>query len=422
MPDGKYQFEVVVVGAGPAGIAAACAAAEGGKRVALVDDTPWRGGQIWRGETVTPKSGLAQSWLKRLAKSSVTVLDRTSVVGPAGANVLLAEHPEGGREIYWEQLILATGARELFLPFPGWTLPGVMGPGGLQALVKHGWPIRGQRVVVCGTGPLLLAVADGLRTHGANIVCLAEQADWGSVLQFGLKLWRHPGKIRQGLELKTRLWNVPMRFGVWPARADGETQVRSVTLTDGRKTWTEICDVLACGFHLVPNVELPLALGCELRGGFVAVDQWQRTTRTDIYCAGEPVGIGGAEVALLEGEIAGRAASGKPSAAEALLAQRNSWQSFCAALAVAYALRPELRSLATNQTVLCRCEDVTFGQVQSYSNWRDAKLLSRCGMGACQGRTCGAATQFLFGWGMTSVRPPVLPVHVKNLITKTQTK
>jgi NADPH-dependent 2,4-dienoyl-CoA reductase/sulfur reductase-like enzyme len=97
------------------------------------------------------------------------VLDRTSVIAAPQKNLLLAEHPDGPREIRWEKLILATGARELFLPFPGWTLPGVVGPGGLQALVKNGWPIRGQRVVVCGTGPLLLAVADGLQQHGAKV-------------------------------------------------------------------------------------------------------------------------------------------------------------------------------------------------------------------------------------------------------------
>src|SRR6185437_7153804 len=127
--------------------------------------------------------------------SGAIVLDRTSVIGTPGKGVLLAEHVGLPSEIRWRKLILATGARELFLPFPGWTLPGVMGPGGLQSLVKNGWPIDGKRVVICGTGPLLLAVAKGLQKYGAKIVCIAEQAPLSRVAEFGLSLLRHPAKI-----------------------------------------------------------------------------------------------------------------------------------------------------------------------------------------------------------------------------------
>ncbi len=417
MSERDFQFEIVVVGAGPAGIAAACAAAESGKRVAVVDDTPWLGGQIWRGEQAKPKQPQAQQWLERFAKSGATVLDRTSVIAAPQKNLLLAEHPDGPREIRWEKLILATGARELFLPFPGWTLPGVVGPGGLQALVKNGWPIKGKRVVVCGTGPLLLAVADGLQQHGAKIVSIAEQAPLGRIVNFGFGLLRHPAKIAQGIGIKTRLWDVPFRCGVWAVKAEGETHVQRVTLTDGKKTWVEECDVLACGFNLVPNVELPLALSCELNAGFVRVNDWQVTTAPDVYCAGEPTGIGGADCALTEGQIAGYAASGAAQQAEALFGQRAKWHAFRAALAETYALRAELKKLATDETLLCRCEDVTLGRVRQFSGWRETKLLSRCGMGACQGRVCGAAAKFIFGWDMESVRPPVLPARVASLIT-----
>ena len=149
----KFQFEIVIAGGGPAGIAAACNAVESGKRVALVDDTPWLGGQIWRGEQAKPSVPQAQKWIERFCRSGATLLDRTSIVAAPREGVLLAEYIKGPREIHWEKLIIATGARELFLPFPGWTLPGVIGPGGLQALVKNGWPVSGQRVVVAGSGP-----------------------------------------------------------------------------------------------------------------------------------------------------------------------------------------------------------------------------------------------------------------------------
>ncbi len=417
MSERDFQFEIVVVGAGPAGIAAACVAAESGKRVAVVDDTPWLGGQIWRGEQAKPKQPQAQQWLGHFRKSGATVLDRTSVIAAPQNNLLLAEHPDGPREIRWEKLILATGARELFLPFPGWTLPGVVGPGGLQALVKNGWPIKGKRVVVCGTGPLLLAVADGVQQLGAKIVSIAEQAPLGRIVSFGFGLLRYPAKIAQGIGIKTRLWEVPFRCGVWPVKAEGETHVQRVTLTDGKKTWVEECDVLACGFNLVPNVELPLALGCELSAGFVRVNDWQVTSVPDVYCAGEPTGIGGADCALTEGQIAGSAASGQVERAEALFSQRAKWHEFRSALAETYELRAELKTLTTDDTILCRCEDVPLGRVHQFSGWREAKLLSRCGMGSCQGRVCGAAAKFIFGWGMESVRPPVLPARVASLIT-----
>lgn len=413
-----HEFEIVIVGAGPAGIAAACAAAERCKRVALVDETPWLGGQIWRGQQATPSVPQAQRWLERLRASRVTILDQTSVIAAPQTDVLLAEHPAGPREIRWQKLILATGARELFLPFPGWTLPGVIGPGGLQALVKHGWPIRGKRVVVAGSGPLLLAVADGLKKSGAQVVSISEQAPLANVMKFGFKLVAHPAKLLQGAQIKLRLLGVPHRHGVWPVRAEGDEQLRRVMLTDGARTWTEECDLLACGFGLAPNVELPLALGCALNDGFVRVNRLQATSVPDVFCAGEPTGIGGADCALVEGQIAGYAASGQGAKAESLFSERAVWHQFRAALAEAFTLRPELKSLATDNTLVCRCEDVTLGRMKRFGSWRAAKLQTRCGMGACQGRVCGAAAKVILGWGMESVRPPVLPARVESLISK----
>lgn len=411
------EFEIVIVGAGPAGLAAAYAAVESGKRVAVLDDTPWLGGQIWRGQQAKPSVPQARKWIERFRRCGATLLDSTSAIASPRHCVLLAEHPNGPREIHWQRLILATGARELFLPFPGWTLPGIIGPGGLQALVKNGWPIRGQRVVVAGSGPLLLAVSDGMKKSGAEIISINEQAPWVRVIEFGLGLVAHPGKLLQGAQIKLHLLGVPYRCGVWPVKAEGDSQIRSVTLTDGRRTWTNDCDVLACGFGLVPNVELPLALGCELLDGFVWVDTWQATSEQHVYCAGEPTGIGGADCALVEGRIAGYAASGQLDRAQGLLGQRASWHRFRASLAKAFALREELKSLAADDTLVCRCEDVTFERMKPFNGWRDAKLQSRCGMGPCQGRVCGTASKVILGWGMESVRPPVLPARVGSLVT-----
>jgi NADPH-dependent 2,4-dienoyl-CoA reductase/sulfur reductase-like enzyme len=328
---------------------------------------------------------------------------------------LLAEHPTGPRQIEWERLILATGARELFLPFPGWTLPGNFAPGGLQSLAKHGWPVAGKRIVLAGSGPLLLAVGGGLRKMGASIVSINEQAPLSRLISFGAGLLPWPAKLAQAVRLKWTLRGTPFRCGVWPVGAEGAGQLRAVALTDGRRQWKEECDLLACGFGLVPNVELPLALGCHLDNDFVRVDQWQASSVAGVYCAGELTGIGGADAALVEGEIAGLAASGREDAARRLMARRAAWRRFRAALAAAFALREEVARLAAAETVVCRCEDVRFDRMKSFAGWRDAKLQTRCGMGPCQGRVCGAAARVLFGWGMESVRPPVLPGRVESL-------
>lgn len=420
MTERDLDFEIVVVGAGPAGLAAACAAAEGNHAVALVDETPWLGGQIWRGQQAKLSVPAAQEWFSRFQRSRVALLDQTCVIACPQTGLLLAEQAGQPRQICWERLIVATGARELFLPFPGWDLPGVMGLGGLLNLVKNGWPIDGQRVALAGSGPLLLAAAEGLASHGARVLSIYEQAPLNRVTNFGLRLARHPAKLWQAARLKFSLRSVPYRCGIWPVRAEGGDQIRSVTLTDGHRTWSHECDLLACGFGLVPNVELPLALGCELEEGFVRVDSLQATSVLNVHCAGEPTGIGGAEAALVEGQIAGYAASGQTSRAEALFGRRASWHKFRFDLAKTFALRPELKSLATPETIICRCEDIALGRLRQFQSWREAKLHARCGMGPCQGRVCGPATKMIFGWGMESVRPPICPARVNSLILEHQ--
>ncbi len=415
MANRRLQFEVMVVGAGPAGIAAACTAAERGRKVAVVDNSPWLGGQIWRGDLAHPKRGLARRWLDRLQESGVSVFSNATVFAAPSPQVLLAETPDGVLELGWKKLILATGARERSLPFPGWTLPGVIGPGGLHAMVKSGWPIAGKRVVVAGSGPLLLAAADGLKQAGAQIVLVAEQADWSQVLRFGMSLVRYPGKLVQGLGVKGRLLGVPYRCGCWPIRADGTGSVGRVTLTDGSRTGAEDCDYVACGFHLVPNVELPCLLGCALADGFVRVNEFQQTSLQEVFCAGEPTGIGGADCAIVEGQIAGLAAAEEWDRARSLFNQRASWHHFRLSLQRAFALRPEFRQLADPDTVVCRCEDVRLAALKGCESLRAARLQTRCGMGSCQGRTCGAAVQFLFGWENDSVRPPLFPVRLASL-------
>ena len=173
------DVDVLVVGAGPAGIAAACCAAEAGMRVGVVDDNPCAGGQIWRRDGIGPLSTQASPWLSRLGRVAIKYFANTQILGSPQPFMLLAESSRAVLAIRYQRLILACGARERFLPFPGWTLPGVFGAGGLQALVKSGYGIGKKKVVVAGSGPLLLAVAAFLRKRDANVRLIAEQTPRG---------------------------------------------------------------------------------------------------------------------------------------------------------------------------------------------------------------------------------------------------
>lgn len=411
----RERFDVLVIGGGPAGIAAAVRAADGGVRVGIVDDNANLGGQIWRGGQELAKDTSAAHWISRLRKAGAVFLNGSRVFHQPEAGVLLAEGRDDVHVLRYSKLILATGARERFLPFPGWTLPNVTGVGGLQALVKSGLPIRGKRIVIAGTGPLLLAVAAYLREHGAEIPIVCEQASWSSLARFGTTLVGQPGKIAQGLSLKRQLAGVKFAANSWPLVAHGKSTVEAVEISRAGQTETIACDYLACGFHLVPNLELPLLLGCQLQSGYVRVDDLQRTTVPDVLCAGEPTGIGGVELSLVEGEIAGLVAGGRMAESKKLFGQRSRARSFARALDRTFRLRSELRTLPTAETMVCRCEDVDYARLAGHTSWRSAKLHTRCGMGPCQGRVCGPATEFLFKWNPDSVRPPIFPVRVESL-------
>lgn len=409
------EADIAVIGAGPAGIAAASRAAEAGRRVVLLDENPGPvGGQIWRGAD----KGGARAWRTRLAASGAHVLRGSTVIGrlPSGELLVDAETPF---RVQAPSVVLATGARELFLPFPGWTLPGVSGVGGLQALVKSGYDVRGKKVLIAGSGPLLLAVAASLADRGASILAMVEQADGAVVRGFAMGLWRHPGKLIQAGMLRASLFAVPYWTGAWVVRAEpvSETDntLKAVTLFDGRQEMRVECDLLAIGYGLVPNTHLAHLLGCTLEAGFIRTDD-RMLAAPGVYAAGEPTGIGGVEVALIEGQIAGLAAAGKDEDARRLTGKLRRARAFATHLNQAFALRPEVKKLAKLETVVCRCEDVVWGRIRACSSWRDAKLQTRCGMGPCQGRICGPAVAAMTGWPVGDARPPAASVAMRALL------
>lgn len=405
--------DIVIIGAGPAGLSAALAAAPSGASIVILDDNPLPGGQIWRDGPNAQLPRAAVELREQVAAcANIQIHNGTRVVALAGERGLLLEDVERGWRLDYRKLILCTGARELLLPFPGWTLPGVTGAGGLQALIKGGVPVDGQRVVIAGSGPLLLASAATARSNGAKILRIAEQASWPALARFALKLPRWPNKLLQSFGLYDRTYRADSHV----VAALGTDQLEGVRLNQGGKTVEIECDRLACGFGLTPNVQLGQALGCAIENGAIRIDAWQSSTRAGIYAAGECTGFGGSELALVEGRIAGHAAAGEHESARALWPQRQRWQRFADALRRDFALDPRLNQLAQPDTLVCRCEDVPYSVLAGKPDWTAAKLASRCGMGACQGRVCGAAAKQLFGWQPPAPRPPFSPARVETLL------
>ncbi|TWC46673.1 NADPH-dependent 2,4-dienoyl-CoA reductase/sulfur reductase-like enzyme [Pseudomonas sp. SJZ080] len=405
--------DLLIIGAGPAGMSAALAAASSGARIIVLDDNPLPGGQIWRDGPQACLPNQARQMRERLhAHSNIRHHGGTRVIACCGPRQLLVEDADHGWLIGYDKLILCTGARELLLPFPGWTLPGVTGAGGLQALIKGGLPVQDERVVIAGSGPLLLASAATAKHNGAHVLRIAEQASSMAVAGFALQLPRWPGKLLQSFTLFDRHY----RSGSHVVAALGTERLEGVRLQQQGKIVELACDRLACGFGLIPNTQLGQALGCALDGTALAVDAWQATSQADHYAAGECTGFGGSELALVEGAIAGYAAVGDTAAARQLWPRRTRWQGFAKALNSAFSLNPHLKSLAQADTLVCRCEDVPYAALAGHTDWRAAKLASRCGMGACQGRVCGGALQYLFDWQPSAPRPPFNPARIETLM------
>ncbi len=423
-PGGTEELacDVAVVGAGPAGVAAACRAAESAATTVVLDEAPLPGGQIYRHLAGAEVPAAARPWLERLAVSGAVVRCGASVfdaVAGGGGWKLSAETAAGLCVVRARRVVLATGARELFLPFPGWTLPGVMGAGGAQAMAKTGAGLGGRTAVVAGSGALLLPVAATLAKKGVDVALVAEQAGMAALARFTASLSAFPGKLLEAARYRSAFFDTPYRIGTWVAEARGNGRLESVVLTDGAALFEVPCDLAAVGYGLVPNTELARVCGCVTRAGAVAVDDRQQTSVPGVYGAGEPCGVAGVDVAIAEGQIAGLAAADQlDDAADriALASARDRGRRLGAAMHRAFRPRRELAAAVRPDTVVCRCEDARFSSLAACASAREAKLTARAGMGPCQGRVCGPALAFLFGWDSDTVRPPVKPARMGSLV------
>lgn len=411
-----FSTDILILGAGPAGLAAALSAAAGPGMVTIIDENQTPGGQIWRGGSAQWTDRRAHKlWQGLLNCHNVRIVYGVRVIAAKSSQEFLMEVEGVAQTVKWKKLIICSGARELLLPFSGWTLAGVTGAGGLQALIKGGMPVTRQRVVVAGSGPLLLAVADTVLQAGGEVVAIIENKGTRQLARFFWSLLKgHRGKLLQSLKLFWSLKFVNYLHDGRVVEAKGDHRLHSIVLNHRGKRVELTCDLLACGFGLVPNVEIASMLGCQLQDGSVHVDKSQASSCPNVWAAGESCGIGGVDKALAEGHIAGLAAIGE-RVEESAMQHRTKTRLFASLLQHTFAPDGKLRELCGDNTLVCRCEDVTAERLAEHRDWRTAKLMTRAGMGACQGRVCGAACQFLFGWDSPGWRQPVFPTKTSTL-------
>jgi D-hydroxyproline dehydrogenase subunit alpha len=441
---------LAVIGAGPAGLAATLAAAAHGVRVTLLDSAPEAGGQFYRQPATALRArrpqALHHQWrtwerlrdgldtqakagtVRHLTDHHVWLVERGS--GFTVHALLGPERPEHQEpvEVRADAVLLATGGYEKVLPFPGWTLPGVLTAGGAQAMLKGALAVSGRTAVVAGTGPLLLPVATGLAAAKVEVAALVEAAGPRAFVRHGRAL---SAKLAEGAGFAARLARHRVRLlaGHAVVEAHGDERLEAVTVArldrSGRvRPGTERripCDTLAVGHGMLPHTDLAESLGCRLDGLRVHVDDEQRTDVPGVWAAGEATGIGGAALALAEGHIAGRSIAAHLTGAaiapaSAAVTSRTEQRAFAAALEAAYAPPAHWTDQVTDDTVVCRCEEVTAGAVRAArglgaGDVRTVKLLTRAGMGWCQGRVCGPAVAGLAGCELTpSGRPFARPV------------
>jgi NADPH-dependent 2,4-dienoyl-CoA reductase/sulfur reductase-like enzyme len=476
------ETAVAVVGAGPAGIEAALTAAQNGATVTLLDSYPRPGGQYlkqppeeffgWdetKPAVILKQNKDAANLFNQLAESNVRLYTGVTVWGafaePEREGWLLTMHgPDAPARLFAQTLILATGAYDRPIPFPGWTVPGVFTAGAVQTLLKYQRVLPGQRFVLSGSGPLQLAVAAQLLEAGAKVAAVLEcipMPPWKGLKHLGA-LWGQVARLREGRyywEI-VRKAGVPYKTGSTVIAAHGETELEAVTVAKLDREWQPVsgseeiikADTLVLGYGFVPATQLSRLLGCvhdfePEQGGWVPRrDSQMQTTLPGVYAVGDGAGVGGAALARVEGRMAGLDAArhtGTLAVAEAQRAIRQQQASlsrerrFAGMLGDLFTPGAGLYTLADDNTIICRCEEVKLEQITQAieigaRSLTEVKGLTRCGMGNCQGRICGDMLSRIIareldtnGDGSTpakieatgtfTVRPPIHPIPLSVL-------
>ncbi len=452
-----HATDLAIIGAGPAGLAAAATAAELGLSTIVIDEQTGPGGQIYRGlerspladpEILGPDYLRGSVLLHRFRAQDVEVLDRASVwqVTPECEIGLLREGR--ARFLRARRLLIATGAQERPCPIPGWTLPGVMAAGAGQILMKAGALVPDGRVVLAGAGPLLWLIAWQYLRAGVDLVAVLETVSLSAKLAALRHLPRAlaaPDDLIKGMGLMGAVRRAGVRHvtGVAGLRALGDVRATGVAYLKGDR-WRELaCDLLLLHQGVVPNLQISRALDCAHDWDHAqlcwrpCLDIWGNSSLPGIAVAGDGGGIVGAIAAEKRGALAGLEAArrlGKLSEAKrdqlarplkAEIRRHTRIRPFLDAL---YRPAPAFRR-PPDETIVCRCEEVTAGEVRRLAALgcqgpNQTKAFSRCGMGPCQGRLCGLTVSELLAEalgrpvaevGTYRVRPPIKPIKLGAL-------
>ena len=460
----EQSSPLTIIGTGPAGIMAASSAAAAGVQVTVIDENPLPGGQYYRQsppefdipDRTAAHSGHpeAAALYERLDHPNIQVLQNLRVWGVFEGHTLALTDEKHSWQLETDRVVLATGAYDRPLAFPGWTLPGVYGVGAMLRMLKTQWARPGQRFLLAGLGPLQLALADVLLKSGAEIVCVAEATPPQRVIRNLPRFWGHWDRVREAIEYRSALLRkgVPLIFNHAITSVTGQGQVEGASIARLDANGTPIpgsersfdVDTVCLGYGLLPSYQLATAFGCELR--FDQNLQWfvpqhnpnMETTVPGVFVAGDVTDMGGAYVAAAEGQVAGLVAAHqlghldqsafnqKMAPARKALDHLNG---FAAALQNMYAFRPGLSHLVQDDTMICRCEEIRTQEIQSAmmdsaADLHRVKLLTRAGMGYCQGRICNPLVSPLIaaetGQPLDQLhpfttRPPIQPIRLGAL-------
>jgi thioredoxin reductase len=428
------ETELIIVGGGPGGIAAAIMAAQAGLEVTLLDENASLGGQVYRrpekGFRLTGQAGFgpdckeAQALLNRfdLLKDKIRHLNNAMVWGIFKDRKLAFVRNGVSFTLGFNQLVVATGAYDRPVPFPGWTLPGVFTAGGAQKLVKSDRVLPGRRILLAGTGPLQLVLAHQIIEAGGKIEAILEAGRIGRNWLRGLKgAWGNWPFLTEGIRYlrSIRKAGVPLLRSHMILEARGGEQVEAAVISEVDGNWrpkadrarTIEVDAICIGYGLVSSSEMSLLAGCEHfydpgRGGHIPVRKPNlETSVPGIFAIGDGAGVAGRKVAVEEGAIAGLSAAAALGCMSKSEAQRrikrhqgqllkiNRLRKFLDDISFP---RVGLYELAADDTVICRCEEVTLAQVnaalgKNTLHLKDLKRMTRLGMGSCEGRMCGPA-------------------------------
>ncbi len=448
-------FDVIVLGAGPAGATCAATAAEAGRRVAVVDEQPRAGGQVWRAPLGGfPGKGDADQASGDALRQRLAASPATGLLGHRVWSVVRTESgyrvdtlgPDGPTALEAPSLVVATGAHERVVPFPGWTTPGVIGLAAATVLLKSHGVVPGRRLVVAGCGPLLAVVAAGLVKAGAEVAAIVDIAPRSAWLSRLPAILGQPRLAARGLSwaFAVAKAGVPMLSGHGVRRVEGGEAVSRVVIgpvdadgapVEGPERVIE-ADSLIVGHGLTTACEVTRLLRAEhrfdrLRGGWIpVVDGAFQTSLPGLHAIGDGAGIRGQAMASLAGEALGWHLAGRTAEAAATRARMAAATPFSDAMAGLMAQRPaQVRSIAP-ETVVCRCEDVTRAEIDAAvdagaTQIDQLKHFTRCGMGPCQGRSCADTVQELMAArlgaareavGQWTGRPPLRPVPLGEVI------